>query len=91
MIKMQLAERIEIKPTDAQAQVLAEISERCRLLYNHALAERERSKTLEERKQIFYLDQQNSLPRIKEMHSNSQKGLSSAGIPPTLSAERTHS
>ncbi|MGC8710033.1 MAG: helix-turn-helix domain-containing protein [Candidatus Micrarchaeia archaeon] len=86
MIKMQLAERIEIKPTNAQEQVLAEISEKCRLLYNHALAER--LKAMEEGKQISYLDQQNSLPRIKEMHSNSQKGLSSAGIPPTSSAER---
>ncbi|MGC9205323.1 MAG: hypothetical protein ACP5FN_03565, partial [Candidatus Micrarchaeia archaeon] len=28
--------------------------------------------------------------RFVEMHSNSQKGLSSAGIPPTSSAERAH-
>ncbi len=33
-------ERIEIKPTNAQEKMLSEISEKCRLIYNYALAER---------------------------------------------------
>ncbi|MCL4373843.1 MAG: transposase [Candidatus Marsarchaeota archaeon] len=64
---MQLAERIEIKPTNVQEQVLYEISEKCRLIYNYALAER--LKALNEGRQLTYIDQQNSLPKIKKTYS----------------------
>ncbi len=64
---MRLAKRIEIKPTNEQEHVLSEISEKCRLIYNYALAER--LKALSEGRQITYIDQQNSLPKIKKAYS----------------------
>ncbi|MGC8496337.1 MAG: helix-turn-helix domain-containing protein, partial [Candidatus Micrarchaeia archaeon] len=60
---MQLAERIAINPTDVQEQVLCKISENCRLIYNYALAER--LKAMDKGHQIAYMEQQNSLPKIK--------------------------
>ncbi|MGC8652266.1 MAG: helix-turn-helix domain-containing protein [Candidatus Micrarchaeia archaeon] len=64
---MQLAMRIEIKPANAQEKILSEISEKCRLVYNYALAEL--LKALNEGRQLTYIDQQNSLPKIKKAHT----------------------
>ncbi|MFX1342237.1 MAG: RNA-guided endonuclease InsQ/TnpB family protein [Promethearchaeota archaeon] len=66
-----LTRKIRIIPTPAQKQVLWDLSERCRLLYNFALAERRqnweanREKSQGERNYITYTQQQNALPAIK--------------------------
>ncbi|MBU4502045.1 MAG: transposase [Nanoarchaeota archaeon] len=61
---MQLAQQIKIKPTKKQEKILLELSEKCRLLYNFALQERRKSFE-QNKKHIFYLKQQNDLPKIK--------------------------
>jgi putative transposase len=61
---MQLTQKIRIFPTPEQAQVLWALSERCRLLYNIALAERVekwRSGT-----PVGYVKLANALPKTKE-------------------------
>ena len=71
---MQLAQQIKINPTDAQKEVLWELSERCRLCYNFALTERmenwkvNKDNPKEERTYIGYSKQQDDLPTIKEKY-----------------------
>lgn len=69
---MLLTRKIRITPTLEQAQVLWALSEKCRLLYNFALAEHRnqwttnRTKPKTERSYITYIQQQNALPTFKE-------------------------
>jgi len=71
MTRMLLTRKIRIAPTMEQAQVLWALSEKCRLLYNFALAERHnqwttnRTKPKTERTYITYIQQQNALPTFK--------------------------
>ncbi|MDO8125547.1 MAG: helix-turn-helix domain-containing protein [Candidatus Hermodarchaeota archaeon] len=71
MTQMLLTYKISIAPTKAQAQILWILAEKCRLLYNFALAERlhqwtiNREKPPVERIHITYVQQQNSLPALK--------------------------
>ena len=71
MTKMLLTYKIPITPTPAQVQILWILAEKCRLLYNFALAERlhqwiaNRTKSPSERIHITYVQQQNSLPALK--------------------------
>ena len=68
---MLLTRKIRIAPTEAQAHVLWALSEKCRLLYNFALAERRhqwetnRTKPTMTRTHITYVQQQNALPALK--------------------------
>ncbi|MFW9915462.1 MAG: RNA-guided endonuclease InsQ/TnpB family protein [Candidatus Thorarchaeota archaeon] len=68
---MLLTKKMRIYPTKSQAEVLWALSERCRLLYNFALAERRtiwianKDKMIGERQKITYQDQQNQLPALK--------------------------
>ncbi|MFX0079017.1 MAG: RNA-guided endonuclease InsQ/TnpB family protein [Candidatus Hermodarchaeota archaeon] len=71
MTAMLLTRKIRIAPTRAQTKVMWALSEKCRLLYNFALAER-RFKYVNIRKQptrthslVTYLQQQNALPALK--------------------------
>jgi putative transposase len=72
MPSLTLTRKIRIFPTLQQEQVLRTLSERCRLLYNFALAERQqrweanKTKPHEKRTYITYTKQQNDLPRIKK-------------------------
>ncbi|MFX0205616.1 MAG: RNA-guided endonuclease InsQ/TnpB family protein [Candidatus Hodarchaeota archaeon] len=61
-----LTRKFTIIPTKSQKEVLWELSETCRLLYNHALAER---KFLYDsyNHRITYQDQQNALPSLKKL------------------------
>lgn len=62
---MQLTQQIRIQPSKAQEQVLKDLSEKCRLIYNFALDERK--KTFEqEKRSVSYIEQQNKLPKTKE-------------------------
>ncbi|MDO8125583.1 MAG: helix-turn-helix domain-containing protein [Candidatus Hermodarchaeota archaeon] len=71
MTPMLLTHKILIAPTPEQAQVLWVLSEKCRLLYNFALAERHqhwtinRTKPKNKRTHITYTQQQNTLPALK--------------------------
>ncbi|MFX1577667.1 MAG: RNA-guided endonuclease InsQ/TnpB family protein [Promethearchaeota archaeon] len=71
MAQQLLTYKIPIAPTPTQAQILWVLSEKCRILYNFALAERvnqwivNRTKPPSERIHITYLKQQNSLPALK--------------------------
>ena len=71
---MILTKKIAIYPTFEQEKVLLDLSEKCRLIYNFALAERisnweeNRDKTTEERVYIGYLKQQNDLSAIKAQY-----------------------
>lgn len=68
---MLLTHKICISPTTKQSKVLWDLSEKCRLLYNFALAERQnqltsnRTKPPTERTYITYTQQQNALPALK--------------------------
>lgn len=64
---MQLTQKVRIFPTPQQEEVLWKLSERCRLLYNFALAERIHSweKT---GKSVTYIKQQNDLVDIKKKY-----------------------
>ena len=68
---MLLTHKIPIAPTLEQAQVLWALSEKCRLLYNFALAERRhhwttnRTEPKTNRTHITYTQQQNALPALK--------------------------
>ena len=63
--------KIQVYPTEEQQKVLWVLSEKCRLLYNFALAERKddwnENKALSSKKReyIRYIDQQNQLPAFK--------------------------
>ncbi|MFX0078133.1 MAG: helix-turn-helix domain-containing protein [Candidatus Hermodarchaeota archaeon] len=71
MTRMLLTRKIPIAPTSEQAQVLWALSEKCRILYNFALAQRRqqwktsRTKPKMERTYITYTQQQNALPALK--------------------------
>jgi putative transposase len=63
---MQLAQKIRIFPTTEQKDLLWKLTERCRLLYNFALAER--IQAWKNGKNIGYQKQQNELPQIKRRY-----------------------
>lgn len=71
---MELTQKLPIFPTISQEAVLWILSEKCRLLYNFALAERKenwqqnKDKPKKERNYIKYIDQQNQLPQTKEKY-----------------------
>ncbi|MHA2216600.1 MAG: helix-turn-helix domain-containing protein [Candidatus Hodarchaeales archaeon] len=60
-----LTKKFLIKPTKKQKDLLWELAETCRLLYNHALAER-RFLYTSYKHRVTYIDQQNALPHLKE-------------------------
>jgi len=64
---MQLTQQIRIFPTLEQEEVLWVLSEKCRLIYNFALAER-RDAYKNVVKGVTYRKQQNDLPIIKEQY-----------------------
>ena len=64
---MQLTQKIRIFPSEEQEEVLQDLFEKCRLIYNFALAERieiwkKNGKT------VNYAKQQNDLPKIKRKY-----------------------
>ncbi len=61
-----LTRKFTINPTKKQQKILWELAETCRLLYNHALAERQ---FLYESYgySVTYIDQQNALPLLKKL------------------------
>lgn len=59
--KVTLTTRIKIQPTEAQLSVLGVLSERCRLLYNFSLDEKQKTNTT-------YRKQQNKLPALKKKY-----------------------
>jgi putative transposase len=69
-----ITKKIGIYPSYEQEALLLDLSEKCRLIYNFALAERikyweeNRDKPKEEREYITYYTQQNALPAIKEKY-----------------------
>ena len=71
---MILTKKIGIYPSREQEAVLLDLSEKCRLIYNFALAERienweeNRDKPKEDRIYITYNKQQNDLPSIKNKY-----------------------
>ncbi|MFX1519626.1 MAG: RNA-guided endonuclease InsQ/TnpB family protein, partial [Promethearchaeota archaeon] len=64
---MKLTQRIRIFPTPEQQEVLWKLSEKCRLIYNFALAER-RHAYRHGIKGVNYRKQQNDLPAIKKRY-----------------------
>jgi putative transposase len=62
---MQLTRKVRIYPSKEQINTLWVLSDRCRLIYNFALAERQ-ERWEREQKSVSYVDQQNKLPEIKE-------------------------
>ena len=64
---MQLTRKVRIYPSKEQEDTLWVLSDRCRLIYNFALAER-KERYATEGKGISYIDQQNRLPEIKEQY-----------------------
>ena len=62
---MHLTKKIKINPTEEQVDVLWQLSEQCRRLYNSALAERKEAWETEQ-KSVKYVEQQNQLPMLKE-------------------------
>ncbi|MBD3214790.1 MAG: helix-turn-helix domain-containing protein [Candidatus Lokiarchaeota archaeon] len=67
---MQLSQKIRIFPTQEQLEVLWDLSEKCRLIYNFALSDRienwrtQKETPKEGRDYITYTEQQNRLPQI---------------------------
>ncbi len=61
-----LTRKFTINPTKKQQKILWELAEACRLLYNHALAERQ---FLYDSYgySVTYIDQQNALPLLKKL------------------------
>jgi putative transposase len=64
---MQLTQQIRIRPSKEQEDILWKLSEKCRLLYNFALQERKEAFE-KNKKYVFYLKQQNDLPKIKKKY-----------------------
>lgn len=64
---MQLTRKVRIYPSKDQEETLWILSDRCRLIYNFALAER-REKWGQEQKPVSYIEQQNKLPGIKNQY-----------------------
>src|SRR5271157_2862467 len=73
-----LTKKIWIFPSREQEAVLLDLSEKCRLIYNFALAERKwnweenRDKPEDDRRYITYNKQQNDLPKIKKKYPEYQ-------------------
>ncbi|MFW9994378.1 MAG: RNA-guided endonuclease InsQ/TnpB family protein [Candidatus Odinarchaeota archaeon] len=69
---MQLTSKFTINPTAKQENVLRDLSENCRLLYNFSLFER---KFLHEQHglSVSYQDQQNGLPQLKKLFPRYQQ------------------
>ena len=71
---MELTQKLPIFPTISQKEILWILSEKCRLIYNFALAERKENwkqnkyKPKKEWNYIKYVYQQNQLPHIKEKY-----------------------
>jgi putative transposase len=63
---MQLTQQVRIEPTKEQENVLWDLSEKCRLIYNFALTERKEAHKYGHK--IRYLKQQNDLPTIKKKY-----------------------
>jgi putative transposase len=69
-----LNQKVRIYPTEEQLEVLWDLSEKCRLIYNFALSERienwkeQKEKPKKERKYITYTHQQNKLLEIKRKY-----------------------
>lgn len=64
---MHLTKKIKINPIEEQVDVLWNLSEQCRCLYNFALAERKEAWGTEQRS-VKYIEQQNQLPALKEKY-----------------------
>ena len=78
---MQLAKKIRIYPTQEQADVLWEISDKCRIVYNFALADRQDVYEKEDRA-VKYTEQQNKLqdfkkrnPEYNQVYSKTLQGI----------------
>jgi len=67
---MHLATKVKIRVTPDQADVLWHLSEKCRLLYNFALAERnqnyQENKDRADKQYVGYIQQANALPELKK-------------------------
>jgi len=67
---VQLSQKIRIYPTKEQLDVMWDLSEKCRLIYNFALSDRidnwkeQKELPKNERQYITYTQQQNQLPKI---------------------------
>ena len=61
-----LTRKFTINPTKKQQKILWELAEACRLLYNHALAERQ-FLYASYGYSVTYIDQQNALPLLKKL------------------------
>ncbi|TQD29231.1 RNA-guided endonuclease TnpB family protein [Methanolobus vulcani] len=72
---MLLTKKYKIHPTEEQTDTLWYISEQCRFLYNHALAERKESWE-KSSISITYNKQQNDLPELKEINPDLKKPYS---------------
>ncbi|MFB0545230.1 MAG: helix-turn-helix domain-containing protein [Asgard group archaeon] len=64
---MQLTQKIRIFPSEEQDEALQDLSEKCRLIYSFALAERIEA-WKKNRKTVNYTKQQNDLPKIKRKY-----------------------
>jgi len=64
---MYLTQQIKVQTTKGQQQILWDLSEKCRLIYNFALKERN-EQFKQHKKSVSYLMQQNKLPKIKEKY-----------------------
>ena len=66
--------KVKIQPTPDQEDVLWQLSNQCRLLYNFALAERNlnyhENQTRSEKQYISYVQQANALPELKKKYPN---------------------
>jgi len=62
---IQLTKKIKIYPTEEQVNVLWELSNKCRCIYNLALADRKNAWRNEQRS-VGYIEQQNKLPGFKK-------------------------
>ncbi len=65
--KMQLTQKIRIFPSKEQEELLQDLSEKCRLIYNFALVERIEA-WKKNGKTVNYTKQQNDLPKIKRKY-----------------------
>ena len=71
---MYLTQKIRIDPSDQQAQVLWDLAEKCRLIYNFALAERKanwqqnQKIPKDKRRYLTYYDQSKRLPELKKKY-----------------------
>ncbi len=64
---MQLTQKIRIFPSKEQEEIIQDLSEKCRLIYNIALSERIEA-WKKNRKTVNYLKQKNDLPKIKKKY-----------------------